>query len=162
MRCGAQSVLLENHKALRCSACGFTYFHNVATAVGAIIVCGDEVLLLERGKEPGKGQLGLPGGFVDPFESAEQALIREISEETGIRVTQPLNYVGAWANQYPYGGVLYHTQDVYFEVALASKPSLTLQVAEVRAAHWVAREQIDLNQLAFCSARDALQHWLAG
>jgi 8-oxo-dGTP diphosphatase len=42
------------------------------------------VLLVERGNEPYRGRLALPGGFVDPGETAEQAARRELEEETGI------------------------------------------------------------------------------
>lgn len=42
------------------------------------------VLLVERGHEPYRGMLALPGGFVEPGETAEQGARRELAEETGI------------------------------------------------------------------------------
>lgn len=42
------------------------------------------VLLIERGNEPYRGCLALPGGFVDPGETGEQAARRELAEETGV------------------------------------------------------------------------------
>lgn len=58
-------------------------------AVSAIIVEHGRVLLIRRGHEPGTGWLTFPGGKVEWGETAEQALIREVLEETGLQV-QPL------------------------------------------------------------------------
>ncbi|WP_319265640.1 NUDIX hydrolase [uncultured Draconibacterium sp.] len=44
------------------------------------------VLLIERGREPFKNKWALPGGFVDMDETLEQACIRELEEETGLKV----------------------------------------------------------------------------
>lgn len=54
--------------------------------VGALIYDGDRVLLVQRGKEPLKGFWSLPGGAVEPGELLEQALLREVMEETSLEV----------------------------------------------------------------------------
>jgi len=60
----------------------------VAPLVGvAGIVCRDgEVLLIRRGKAPGKGEWNIPGGLVELGESLKEAVRREIHEETGLEV----------------------------------------------------------------------------
>lgn len=58
-------------------------------AVSAIIVEQERVLLIRRQHEPGAGWLTFPGGKIEWGETAEQALIREVQEETGLQV-QPL------------------------------------------------------------------------
>ena len=55
-------------------------------AVDAVITRGDEVLLIKRGKNPGKGKWIVPGGHVKYNESPEEALLREVREETGLKV----------------------------------------------------------------------------
>ncbi len=55
--------------------------------VGALILDGDRILLIERGKEPLKGYWSLPGGAVETGERLEDALRREVFEETGLNVS---------------------------------------------------------------------------
>jgi mutator protein MutT len=57
--------------------------------VGGVVVRDGKVLLIRRGKEPLYGRWVVPGGTVELGESLEQALVREVAEETGLRV-EPL------------------------------------------------------------------------
>jgi ADP-ribose pyrophosphatase YjhB (NUDIX family) len=54
--------------------------------VGAVIVQGDRVLLVQRGRDPMKGQWTLPGGVLEVGESLVEGVIREVREETGLDV----------------------------------------------------------------------------
>ncbi|MBW2146299.1 MAG: NUDIX hydrolase [Deltaproteobacteria bacterium] len=55
--------------------------------VGAVIIGGERVILIRRGKEPGYGRWSIPGGAVKLGESLREALTREVREETGLEVT---------------------------------------------------------------------------
>ncbi len=57
--------------------------------VGAIIICDGKLLIGKRRSEPGKGKWSVPGGLVELGESTEQAIIREVKEETGLDVCDP-------------------------------------------------------------------------
>lgn len=69
-----------------CPQCG--RYSNRGLAVDAIIVRDGQVLLIERKNDPYKGHWATPGGFVDFDETVEQALAREVKEETGLTVKE--------------------------------------------------------------------------
>lgn len=55
-------------------------------AVGAVVLDEDRVLLVRRGQPPGLGKWSLPGGLLDLGERLEDAVVREVEEESGLRV----------------------------------------------------------------------------
>lgn len=54
--------------------------------VGAVVLHGDSVLLVRRAKAPLTGEWSLPGGAVELGETLEEAIVREVAEETGLTV----------------------------------------------------------------------------
>lgn len=76
-----------------------TYEHpRPAFAVDLVIRQGGRLLLIRRGEEPFTGMWALPGGHVDPDETAEHAAVRELREETGVRVEESdLRLVGVFS-----------------------------------------------------------------
>jgi len=143
---------LDDHE-YRCPACGYRYFQNVATACGVLIEDRGRFLFLERARDPSKGLWGLPGGFVDPGESVETALAREVDEEIGGRVADPV-YLVSFPNRYLFAGVEYHTCDLYFRATLVGDPEgLRAAPREVSALVWLAPDEVDPERLAFDSLR---------
>ena len=67
-----------------CAACGNTTFVNPLPVAVVLLPVEDGVLAVRRNIEPGKGQLALPGGYINRGESWQQAGARELFEETGI------------------------------------------------------------------------------
>lgn len=113
--CGAHTFVERNGKAKRCTTCGFIYYFNPSSAVACFIRnAKGEILLVRRAKEPAKGTLDLPGGFVDMHESAEEAARREVKEETGLDITE-CRYLFSIPNLYMYSGFEVHTVDMFFE-----------------------------------------------
>ncbi len=62
------------------------YPERPVVGVGAVVLDGDRVLLVKRGHAPLKGQWSVPGGAVETGETLEQAVAREVLEETGIAI----------------------------------------------------------------------------
>lgn len=69
-----------NHE--QCPIC--KRYDNRGVSVDALVVHKDKILLIKRGVEPHKGKWGTPGGYVGWDESAEEAVLRELKEETGL------------------------------------------------------------------------------
>lgn len=115
-QCG-KKALKGDGRRIACSTCGFVFYFNTASAVAGIVQKDDSVLLVTRAKEPQKGKLDLPGGFVDHQETAEHALQREIREElniglpiSGFLARFPINIytkkssIRCWISSSPAGG----------------------------------------------------------
>jgi NAD+ diphosphatase len=162
-RCGSPSPGFRGDSELVCAECGFDYFHNVATGAGVFLVTGGKILFIVRGKEPAKGKFGLPGGFVDPGEGAEAAVLRECREELGV-VPASLRYLASFPNSYEYRGVRYSTCDLYFvgELADRTEESLVLDREEACAAVLLAADEVEEDDLAFPSLKKAFAALKAG
>jgi ADP-ribose pyrophosphatase YjhB (NUDIX family) len=62
------------------------YPDSPVAGVAAVVFSGESVLLVRRGNEPSRGRWGLPGGVVELGEGVEEAVVREVGEETGVTV----------------------------------------------------------------------------
>ena len=69
-----------------CSECGWVYYPHVFSAAGAVIMKDDQVLMVKRKNEPYKGTWMFPAGFVEYGEHPEETVVREIREETGLKI----------------------------------------------------------------------------
>lgn len=112
--CGKCTFEENDWKSKRCRSCGFVYYYNPSSATAALIENErGELLVVRRGKEPAKGTLDLPGGFCDCGETAEEGVVREIREETGLEASV-VRYLFSVPNIYRYEGFDVHTVDMFF------------------------------------------------
>lgn len=147
-------------REFRCEPCGFRYFFNVAAAVGAFIVFDGELLLTRRAHAPAAGTLDLPGGFVDPDESLEGALARELHEELALTVaSNELRYLFSLPNRYPFAGITYRTADCFYRIDYPTRPAVQAR-DDVSAVLWVAPDKIATHEIGLDSARAALAQFL--
>ena len=158
-RCGV-AVEQPGRNPLRCTECEFTFFFSPNIGVVCIIANpAGEVVLFERARDPGKGLFGLPGGFVDPGESAEDAAIREVREEAALDVVA-LRYLGSFPNEYAYRGVTIPVTDMIYECDVASFDGLRLQPGEIAGIHLCRPGPEELGRMAFESNRQGLELFL--
>jgi ADP-ribose pyrophosphatase YjhB (NUDIX family) len=145
----------------RCPGCDLTLFANVGVGAGVFAAdAAGRVLFVRRAREPSKGLLGVPGGFVDAGESAEQALAREVREEIGATLGS-LRFLCSYPNRYDYAGVAYDVCDLFFAGTLAPG-ALTADPDEVSSLVWLEPAAVRLEELAFPSTRAAWTAYLAG
>jgi ADP-ribose pyrophosphatase YjhB (NUDIX family) len=72
----------------QCTKCGEIAYRNPLPVSVMLLPVGDGLLTVRRTIDPGKGQLALPGGFIEWGETWQEAAARELLEETGIHVDQ--------------------------------------------------------------------------
>ena len=170
--CGSKKIENHGNRKWICPDCGFDLYCNVATAAGIVIYDKYNNVLFEvRAKEPRKGYLAVPGGFVDFGESVEEAVIRECREEIGVTV-EGAQFLCSAPNIYEYKNIEYKTCDIFFTAALPPQfdtiedyiKSLKAEESEVQsfASYKISSlEDIEKLPLAFESSRITLQRWLS-
>ena len=161
-RCGSPRAA-ENvgHTPLRCAACAFTFYFNPTVAAAAFIFDAEgRVLLIRRARAPSAGKFGVPGGFIDFGESAEEGMRREVREEVGLELDR-VRFLVSFPNLYPYREVVYPVVDLYF-AADAVHPEAARALDGVAGFEWRLPAQVPDAELAFDSMRVALGVVLKG
>lgn len=155
-RCGAGELKWPDERHFECGVCGLVLYRNITSAVaGFLIDPAGRLLLVERAREPAKGMLAIPGGFIDAGECAEAALRREIREEVGLEAGA-LKYLCTAPNVYHYREVRYEVLDLFF---VGEMPGFEGARALDEIAGLVIQplHEVDLARIAFPSIRGALQ-----
>jgi len=138
-----------------CTECGFGLYLNTAAAVAGLIFDDDgRLMVIRRNKDPQKGLLDLPGGFVDYDEDGEGALRREVFEELGAEV-EAVEYFRSIPNTYLYGDVLYHTLDIFYACRLKNQQILC-QNDEIIEILYRFPGDISEDEIAFSSMRNLI------
>jgi NAD+ diphosphatase len=155
--CGESTNITDDGRKFVCLSCAYCYFHNVAAAAAALIVHHDTVLSVRRAEEPWAGTLDLPGGFIEPGESAEQALRRELAEEIHLHELPGVpRFLCSFPNAYAYGGMIYATCDLFFLIECDTRPQLAPN-QEVDGLSWLTLATLDPKEFGMRSVRQALR-----
>ncbi|MGH8888859.1 MAG: NUDIX hydrolase [Acidothermaceae bacterium] len=121
-------------------------------AVGAIAVQDGALLLVQRGHPPDVGKWSVPGGRVEPGETDEAAVVREMFEETAVHV-RVNRFIGEVVRHGP-GEVVYRIRDYLVDV-VAGTPAAGDDAA---AVEWVAFGDLPQRELP-SGLLDALRSW---
>lgn len=160
-RCGGGLVPMDGGYVLRCESCERKHFPRTDPAVIMLVTDGERALL---GRQPSwpSGRYSTLAGFVDPGESLEHAVAREVKEEAGIEVGE-VSYFG---NQpWPFPASLM----VGF-VAEATTTDIDVDAHEIEDARWFTREQMRAEAEAgtlvlpggISISRSLIEHWYGG
>ena len=110
--------------------------------VGAVVRDPDgRLLLVQRANEPGRGLWSIPGGRVEPGEAAQDAVVREVAEETGLPVVVS-GLAGVVERPAPDGSV-YVIEDYVARLAPGAEPASLRAADDALDAAWVPVEELD-------------------
>ncbi len=116
-RCGERTELAQGERARKCPSCGLLNFPRLAPAIITLIERGEEALLA-RGRNFGNPMYSTLAGFVEPGESIEEAVHREVREEVGVEVTN-LRYFGSQPWPFPHSLMIgFHADWAAGEIAI--------------------------------------------
>ena len=154
--CGVKSFHAGKENYMQCDSCKKKIYINASGAVACIIENPrGEILLTRRAFDPAKGMLDLPGGFVSPDETAEDAVRREIKEELNLEIAS-IQYIGSSYNRYLYEGMIYFTLDLGFKCLVTDFAGLHI-ADDVNGYEFIPHHQINMQEISFPSIRKILQ-----
>lgn len=135
-RCGTPTEPSRNERSFRCTDCGLLSYPRLSPATITIVTRGehDEEVLLAHGRQfPGRFYSAL-AGFVEPGESLEECVVREIKEEVGVDITD-VRYFGSQPWPFP------HSLMIGFRARYAGG-DLVLQEDEIVDAGWFRADDL--------------------
>ncbi len=153
--CGAQLKKRKNGH-LVCLKCGFVNYRNPRPTATALVLYKNKLLLTKRAKKPFKDWWDLPGGFVDRGESAEQALKRELREETGLDISIKKIF-GTYFGTYSCGLDKFYVLAIVFLAQGSGKPLEALD--DVSKSRWFAKKELP-QKIAFDSNQKIIKDFL--
>ena len=161
-RCGAPTEPDQSGWIRRCTQDGSEHYPRTDLAVIMAVTDPDDRLLLARSPNWPEGRLSLLAGFVEPGESLDAAVAREVLEEVGVVVDQ-VRYLGNQPWPFPSSLMVGFT-------SRAVDPTLHLDMEEIVEAVWVSRAELREMVLAgrfgisptVSIARRIIEHWYGG
>jgi NAD+ diphosphatase len=133
--CGAPTVETAAGWTRTCPNDGTDHFPRTDPAVILLVTVRDDRALLGRGHDWGAGRFSTLAGFVEPGESLEAALAREVFEEVGVRI-RDIRYVGSQPWPFPSSLML------GFSARVDGDTSITLDPVEMAEAGWFTRDEV--------------------
>ena len=151
--CGVCGAPMKMHTDIskRCTNCGKEVWPQLATAIIVLVHRGDEVLLVHA-RNFKTEFYGLVAGFVETGETLEEAVHREVAEETGIQIKN-LRYFGSQPWPYPCGLMVGFNADY-------NGGDIHLQQSELSKGAWFTKENLPTIPEKLSIARMILDDWL--
>ncbi|WP_437719242.1 NAD(+) diphosphatase [Sorangium sp. So ce448] len=150
--CGAALEAGQDERVKRCVRCASNYFPRITPATIVLVEDGPRVLMTRQARFPA-GMYGLVAGFVEPGETLETCVAREVHEETGVDVADII-YFGSQPWPFP------HQIMVGFTARYAGG-ELRVDTRELEDARWFHRDALPLLPPPLSIARKLIEAWLA-
>jgi len=151
-RCGEKATKLEAEFAMHCYACGHRNYPRISPCIITLVTSGEAMLLARSPRFP-PGRYSTLAGFIEPGESAEEAVHREIFEEVGVHVDQ-LRYHHSQAWPFP------HSLMFGF-FAEATTRRIKIDGVEISDAAWFSPRQLPSLPPPYSISRDLIETHLA-
>jgi NAD+ diphosphatase len=151
-RCATATEQQPGERAMKCPACGLLAFPRIAPAMITLVTRGDQALLA-RGVQFQGPMYSCLAGFVEPGESLEGAVLREVHEEVGVEVGN-VQYWGSQPWPFP------HSLMVGFTAEWVSG-EIDIDPAEIVDAQWFRRDELPAIPPPISIARKLIDAWLA-
>ena len=135
-RCGAPTEPIMAGHVRRCTVDGSEHFPRCDPAVIMLVTDPDDRCLLARNAAWPKGRVSILAGFIEPGESAEQAVAREVHEETGV-VVGTVSYAGSQPWPMPHSLML-----GFRATAAAPGTEISVDANEIAEARWYGRDDL--------------------
>jgi NAD+ diphosphatase len=133
-RCGERTVIAAAGHIRRCPACGAEHYPRTDPAVIMLVPDGQDRALLGRQVHWPEGRFSTLAGFVEPGESIEEAVRREVFEEAGVQVGE-VEYVASQPWPFPSSLMLGF-------MARADSPDIQVDGEEIEEARWFSRDEL--------------------
>jgi NAD+ diphosphatase len=135
-RCGDRTVIAAAGHVRRCPACGAEHYPRTDPAVIMLVTDELDRALLGRQVHWPEGRFSTLAGFVEPGESIEHAVVREVAEEAGVAVdVEGVEYLGSQPWPFPSSLMLGFT-------ARATSPRIEVDGEEIEEARWFSRDEL--------------------
>ncbi|MCB0956984.1 MAG: NAD(+) diphosphatase [Ilumatobacteraceae bacterium] len=154
-RCGTPTEIQEHERAMKCPACGLLAFPRLAPAMITLVTRGegdDRQALLARGVQFRAPMYSCLAGFVEPGESLEEAVIREVREEVGVEIGD-VRYWGSQPWPFP------HSLMIGFTAEWVSG-DIVCDPTEILDAKWFRRDELPNVPPRISIARKLIDAWL--
>jgi len=152
-RCATATEPATGERARRCPGCGLLAFPRLAPAVITLIEREGGDALLARGRSFPVPMYSCIAGFVEPGETMEQAVHREVQEEVGVAVTD-VRYIASQPWPFP------HSLMIGFEASWAGG-GIVIDETEILDAQWFAPDALPMIPPGMSIARTLIDRWLA-
>lgn len=149
-RCGTPTEPVRGERARRCPVCELTAYPRLSPAIIVLIERGDEILLA-RGHAFAPGRFGIIAGFVEPGESLEDAVRREVREEVGLEL-RDVAYFGSQPWPFPHGIM------IGFRAKHAAG-EITVDPQELAEADWYRIDNLPTIPAKLSIARRLIDDW---